>query len=440
MLFRSIIAEYERKFKHDIVANIHAFSDLCPSARPFIHLAATSNFINDNLDLIRIKSSLEYFHHRISLLFTSLGVRATDKEIIDLPTIAYTHFQRAQLITMGKRFTSWNQDIYTDLLDLRSILDHRLGFRGVKGAVGSEDALLQLFHGDHDKCDQLNQRLATIYGFDTLFTITTQTYSRKIDVSIFQWMSNLCQSIYKMMNDIRLLASHGEITEYFDQEHQVGSSAMPYKRNPMTCERICSLCRYVINQENTIKQTYMNQWLERTLDDSAIKRILYPDCFMLLEYIVEQSIYIVSSFVIHKDTIHKHVVEHFPNILCEEIIRQGVEFGHDRQKIHQCLRKLMGQGSETSTPSIFSFFVNSMMISSPKNTWKTKEEESVDDSTSSSGNGNSEIEIESWWEDDDDSETKFIIKLIKEKKISIDPKDYIGRCKEQVTLFAKSCV
>jgi adenylosuccinate lyase len=376
-----VIDSYEEKFKHDIMAHLYAFSDLCPTGKNMIHLGATSNFINDNVDMILVTKSLK---HIIYLLYKLIDVLKTKSiNYKDVPTLAYTHLQSAQLITVGKRFTFWNSDI---ILDLDGILDllNKLPFRGIKGTVGSEDTILKLFDGDHDKCISLNNKLAELYGFSNKLMICGQTYSRKYDLFVFQTLSSLCQSIYKMMNDIRLLSGKSEIYEHFSKD-QIGSSAMPYKKNPITCEKICSLCRLVINHETNMSQTYINQWLERSLDDSAIKRIIYPDCFILTEHILNEAIKCIDNIYINIPVIEKNVDEHLHNIISEHIIIAGVKMGFNRQDIHERLRLIL-----TAT---------------------------------SSG-----IDVDFTSDD-------VLKRIMDENKISMIPSNYIGRCVEQIDTF-----
>ena len=385
------INEYESKFKHDIMAHIYAFSDLCPNAKNFIHLGATSNFINDNVDMIIIKDSLNTVHNLLFKLFQVLKNKSLT--YIDLPTLAYTHLQPAQLTTVGKRFTTWNSDIYIDLTNLDNMIK-KLPFRGIKGTVGTEDTIFKLFDNDNDKCDALNEMFCHKYNFENNLKICGQTYSRKYDVLVFQNISSICQTIYKIMNDIRLLSSKMEIYEFFDKE-QIGSSAMPYKMNPITCEKICSLCRYVINQENCMSQTYLNQWLERTLDDSAIKRIIYPNCFLLLEHILNETIKCISTLIINNNQITNNVLSHMPYILSEQIILNGVKLGYSRQDIHERLRIILTkikQGDQSHynlTNNIKSIFKNDDIIDI----------------------------------------------IIKTTNISIDPENYIGRSVHQINTF-----
>ena len=260
------------------------------------------------------------------------------------------------------------------------------------------DCILKLFKGDHNKCELLNEKLATQYGFENSVSICGQTYSRKYDVMVFQLMSGICQSIYKMMNDIRLLSGKGEIYEAFG-ESQVGSSAMPYKKNPITCEKICSLARYVINQESAMTQTYINQWLERSLDDSAIKRIIYPECFLLLESILTDTIDCIDSLAINEEYIKKQVSQSMHNIITEEIIINGVKMGYVRIDIHERIRSILTKPM------------------------KSYEEDNHFDLS----------KIKKIFEND-----KVISEIINNFNISLDPMDYIGRCVEQIETFYQS--
>lgn len=333
------IRHYESRFNHDIIAHIHAYGDLCPNAKKIIHLGATSNYINDNADSILIKDSIAIIYNKTQDLAQTLMEKSL--EYAQIPTIAYTHLQPAQLITIGRRFAMWSEDISMDLHNLQNI---RIPFRGIKGTVGTEDTLLKLFNGDSNKCDLLNDALAEMYGFTTRIKVCGQTYSRKYDVEIIHVLSTLCQSIYKMMNDLRLLSGKMEVYEYFGKE-QVGSSAMPYKKNPITCEKVCSLCRYVMNQEQNMNQTYINQWLERTLDDSSIKRIIYPECFLLTEYILDTTINVIRKLIFNMEYIELQVKNHMVNVISEEIILKGVEMGYCRLEIHEKLRKILTTSS-----------------------------------------------------------------------------------------------
>lgn len=343
------IQEYEKIFKHDIVAHLHAFADICPKAKSIIHLGVTSNYINDNTDSILIRDSLKIIKDLTNNLIDTL--RILSFEYRHTPTLGYTHLQEAQLITVGKRFTIWNSDIMLDQKGLINLY-YQLPFRGVKGTVGSEDSILKLFNGDHNKCKVLNQELSYEHRFVNIVEICGQTYSRKYDTYLFSRLSQLCQSIYKMANDVRLLSSKNEINEFFSCT-QVGSSAMPYKKNPITCEKICSLCRYVVNQEQTMNQTYMNQWLERSLDDSAVRRIILPECLMLVEHILKETNKMLLTIQVNKEHITNIVEQRMPYIVSEEVIIKGVEMGYDRQDLHERIRKLLVNNNKNTTENIF---------------------------------------------------------------------------------------
>jgi adenylosuccinate lyase len=330
------IDEYERSVKHDIMAHIMAFGDLCPNAKKFIHLGATSCYITDNTDLIQIKKStaiLQQFLLDIIRLLESF----IEKYKLQ-PTLAYTHLQAAQLTTVGKRAALWLNDLLDDYLSLKNYSENLL-FRGAKGTTGSEDSFMTLFDGSSEKCGILNQKLCDEFGFKQSVFVCGQTYSRKTDVRLFNILSDISQTFYKICNDIRLLASKGELGEPFT-ENQIGSSAMVYKQNPIKCEKICSLSRYISNQQLSMSQTYINQWCERTLDDSAIRRIIIPDCFMLLEHICDEFKSIISGLRVFIPTINKHVEEHMPFIMTEKLLMMGTMQGLDRQELHETLRQI----------------------------------------------------------------------------------------------------
>jgi len=340
------IQHFESKYKHDIVAHIHTYSELCPTGGKIIHLGATSNFINDNVDSIIIKQSFQIIFNKLQDIINLFQKYSHDYSSI--PTIAYTHLQPAQLITIGRRFSMWLHDI---LMDYDTLSTLNIPFRGIKGTVGTEDTLLKLFNNNSNKCDQLNLQLAEKYNFNSTISVCGQTYSRKHDVKFLNTLSSLCQTIYKIMNDLRLLSGKGEVYEFFDK-HQVGSSAMPYKKNPITCEKICSLCRYVINQEQNIVQTYINQWLERSLDDSAIKRIIFPESFLLVENILDETLNLINNLNFNTDFINKQVHDHMINVISEQIILKGVEMGFSRQEIHEQLRSILTSSYQLSFDSL----------------------------------------------------------------------------------------
>jgi adenylosuccinate lyase len=336
------IDEYEKTVKHDIMAHILAFGDLCPSAKKIIHLGATSCYITDNTDFIQIKKSITMLQQ---FLLDIIRLLESFIEKYKLqPTLAYTHLQAAQLTTVGKRAALWLNDLLEDYLSLKNYSENLL-FRGAKGTTGSEDSFLTLFDGSKEKCGILNQKLCDEFGFKHTVFVCGQTYSRKTDVRLFNILSDISQTFYKMCNDIRLLASKGELGEPFT-DGQVGSSAMVYKQNPIKCEKICSLSRYISNQQLSMSQTYINQWCERTLDDSAIRRIIIPDSFMLLEHISDELKIIISGLRVFIPTINKHVKEHMPFIMTEKLLMMGTMQDLDRQELHETMRQITVNISE----------------------------------------------------------------------------------------------
>ncbi len=343
---------YENQLHHDIMAHIHAYSDLCPNASSFIHLGATSNYINDNCDLILMRDSLKILLPKIEELFNVL--KAISFQYINTPTLAYTHLQKAQLITIGKRFAMYNSELY-DIYQKWCNTLNELKFRGVRGTVGSEDTILKIL-GNNEKCKLLNEKLASHFGFSKILPLCNQTYSRSIDVNIIHILSTLCQFIYKMNSVLILLSSKEEIYEAFG-EKQVGSSAMPYKKNPINCEKICSLCRYVVNQESAIVHTYMTQWLERSLDDSALKRIVLPETFLLSEHILNSTIKVMKKLVFNLPIIHKNVEDHMKHIISEELIIRGVKRGYERNEIHEHIRYCVMNQIDYKTHNVLKLFI-----------------------------------------------------------------------------------
>ena len=330
------IDEYEMSVKHDIMAHILAFGDLCPNAKKIIHLGATSCYITDNTDLIQIKKSTTMLQQFLLDIIRLLEIVVEKYKL--QPTLAYTHLQAAQLTTVGKRAALWLNDLLDDYVSLKTYSENLL-FRGAKGTTGSEDSFMTLFNGSSEKCGILNDMLCSEFGFKHAVFVCGQTYSRKTDVRLFNILSDISQTFYKICNDIRLLASKGELGEPFT-ENQIGSSAMVYKQNPIKCEKICSLTRYISSQQASIGQTYINQWCERTLDDSAIRRIIIPDSFMLLEHICDELKTIINGLRVFVPTINKHVKEHMPFIMTEKLLMIGTKEGLDRQELHETLRQI----------------------------------------------------------------------------------------------------
>lgn len=328
--------EYEKKFRHDVMAHIHAFGDQCPAARPIIHLGATSAYVGDNTDLIQMRDALGVIRH--DLVSAIRNLRAFALEHRNLPTLGFTHFQPAQLTTVGKRACLWLQDLVMDYHELIHVLTV-LRFRGVKGTTGTQASFLGLFDGDHERVRALDGMVSRAFGFPDAFIVTGQTYTRKIDARAAAFLSSVCQSLAKMSNDIRLLAHLKEIEEPFETS-QVGSSAMPYKRNPMRAERIASLARFVMSLESSPAFTEAAQWFERTLDDSANKRLSIPQMFLGADAVLRIAINITSGLVVYPAVIRRRLDEELPFIASEDIMMRAVKKGGDRQELHEEIRRL----------------------------------------------------------------------------------------------------
>lgn len=327
---------YEKKFRHDVMAHIHAFGDQCPSARPIIHLGATSAYVGDNTDLIQMRDGLQVIKCGVVNALRNLKKFALEHR--SLPTLGFTHFQPAQLTTVGKRAALWMQDLAMDYHDLRYVLS-TLRFRGVKGTTGTQASFLSLFDGDHEKVKKLDAMVSGAFGFPNAFIITGQTYTRKVDARVASFLAGVCQSLAKMSNDLRLLAHLKEIEEPFEKS-QVGSSAMPYKRNPMRSERIASLARFVQSLESSPSFTASSQWFERTLDDSANKRLSIPQMFLAADAVLRLAINISAGLVVYPAVIRRRILEELPFIASENILMQAVKKGGDRQALHEALRRM----------------------------------------------------------------------------------------------------
>jgi adenylosuccinate lyase len=326
---------YERRFRHDVVAHIHTYGDACPKARDIIHLGATSCYVTDNTDLILLRDGLCWLRDRLVGVIEALACFA--QRWRDLETVGFTHFQPAQLTTVGKRACLWCSDF---VLDLREI-EHRLAtlrFRGAKGTTGTQASFLALFRGDHDKVRQLDRLVAHKMGFDEVYPVTGQTYTRKVDSQILDVLSGLCQSAHKFGTDLRLLAHRQEVEEPFETE-QVGSSAMPYKRNPMRAERMCGLARFVISLATSAAQTAATQWLERTLDDSVNRRLILPQAFLASDGVVRLLLNLTRGLVVNRDVVDRNVRLTRPYMLTENILMAGVARGGDRQDLHERIRR-----------------------------------------------------------------------------------------------------
>ncbi len=328
-------AEWERRLRHDVMAHIHTYREAAPQAGDIIHLGATSCYVTDNADLILIRESLDAVCCELAGLIDSLARFATQWK--DLPTLGYTHFQPAQLTTVGKRACLWLYDLVMDLEELERRRD-KLPFRGAKGTTGTQASFLALFRGDHHKVLELDRRVAQKAGFATVVPVCGQTYSRKLDSQVLDSLSQLGQSLHKWGTDLRLLAHLQEVEEPFEAE-QVGSSAMPYKRNPMRAERLCSLARYLMGFPAMAAQTAAVQWLERSLDDSAIRRLYLPQAFLAADACLRLGRNIASGLVVQTTVILRHVEEYLPYLMTENLMMAAVQAGQDRQEVHEIVRR-----------------------------------------------------------------------------------------------------
>jgi adenylosuccinate lyase len=328
-------AAFERRFRHDVMAHVHTFGAVAPKARAFIHLGATSAFVTDNADLMLMRRGLELL--RVEIIAVLRALSAFAEQWRDEPTLAYTHLQPAQLTTVGKRAALWMQDLVLDLADL----DHRvasLPLRGVKGTTGTQASFLDLFDGDHDKVRQLERLVVRRLGFDHVLPVTGQTYSRKLDAQVLSVVAGIAASAAKFAGDVRVLQSFGEIEEPFETE-QVGSSAMAYKRNPMRAERISSLSRFVVSLEENANLTHSAQFFERTLDDSANRRLVIPESFLAVDAILLLMANIAGGLEVHPARIRRRVADELPFMATEALIVQSVRAGGDRQAAHERIRQ-----------------------------------------------------------------------------------------------------
>ena len=328
-------ARYEKKFRHDVMAHIHTFADAAPKAAPIIHLGATSCFVGDNADLIIMREALQVTAGKLAAVINLLGKFA--KKHRSSATLGFTHYQPAQLITVGKRATLWCYEFVMDLQEIEHRLD-TLPFRGLKGTTGTQASFLALFDGNHNKVKQLDKTVAAAFGFKNICAVTGQTYQRKIDALIVNALASIAQSAHKFCNDIRLLANLKEIEEPFEKS-QVGSSAMAYKRNPMRCERVTALSRFVLSLASSPQMTASEQWLERTLDDSANRRIVIPEAFLAVDGILEILINVMDGLVVYPKVIANRVAAELPFMATENILMAAVKAGGDRQKLHEKIRQ-----------------------------------------------------------------------------------------------------
>jgi len=328
-------ASYEKKFRHDVMAHIHTFADSAPKAAPIIHLGATSCYVADNTDLIIMREALQLTAGKLASVINLLSKFA--KKYRTLPTLGFTHFQPAQLTTVGKRAALWCYDFVMDLAEAEHRLD-TLPFRGVKGTTGTQASFLALFDGNHNKVKRLDKTIAAAFGFKKTCAVTGQTYQRKTDTLVVNTLALIAQSAHKMCNDLRLLANLKELEEPFAKA-QVGSSAMAYKRNPMRAERVTALSRLVLSLASSPQMTASEQWFERTLDDSANRRIVIPEAFLAVDGILEILINVLDGLVVYPKVIAAHVKAELPFMASENILMAAVRAGGDRQKLHEKIRQ-----------------------------------------------------------------------------------------------------
>ena len=327
--------ELERELKHDVMAHIHAYGELCPKAKPIIHLGATSCYITDNTDIILMRDALFVIKKRMVNLINTMKEKALLYK--DLPCLGYTHLQPAQPVTFGKRIALWLNDLVIDFKNLEFV-ESNLRFRGVKGTTGTQDSFMKLFDNDEEKVKKLDEYVAKRFGFNESFIITGQTYTRKQDYMIAQALVGIASTCHKMGLDIRLLMANREVEEPWG-EKQVGSSAMPYKKNPMKSERMCALARYAMTLLDSFSYTHALQMFERTLDDSAIRRITIPELFMCVDGILILADNIMDGLKVNEKVMEKRLREELPFMAIEEILMRSVKKGGDRQKLHEKLRR-----------------------------------------------------------------------------------------------------
>ncbi len=329
-----VAKERERIVRHDVMAYVYAYGQQCPKAMPIIHLGATSCYVTDNSDAIIYHDALILVRNKLVNVMEKLAKFAL--KYADMPTLGFTHLQPAQLVTVGKRAALWLQELEMDYENLEfAIANTKL--RGVKGTTGTQASFLQLFDGNHEKVKKLNELVVKKMGFDKSFAVSGQTYSRKYDYNILSALSQIAQSAYKFANDIRILQNMKEIEEPFEK-NQIGSSAMAYKRNPMRSERICSLARYVITLPANAANTAATQWFERTLDDSANRRLVMAQAFLSIDAILEIYMNVADGLVVYENTINKHIMAELPFMSTEVILMECVKAGGDRQELHEKIR------------------------------------------------------------------------------------------------------
>ena len=331
----AVAAAREKEVRHDVMAHVYAYGKVAPSAAGIIHLGATSCYVTDNADIVLYRDGLKYL--RGELLKVVANLRDFADSYKALPTLGYTHYQPAQLVTVGKRATLWMQDLLSDLEELDFVVDN-MKFLGCRGTTGTEASFLDLFDGDTAKIDEMNRMISRDFGFDKCFSVCGQTYPRKLDSRILNCLSSIAQSCYRMANDIRLLQHDRQVEEPFEK-NQIGSSAMAYKRNPMRCERICSLSRYLMADAMNAAMTASTQWLERTLDDSANRRISLPEGFLCCDAVLRLAQNVTDGLHVNEKIVERTVREYLPFIATENLMMEAVKRGGDRQQLHEIIRR-----------------------------------------------------------------------------------------------------
>ena len=388
----AVAAEREKQVRHDVMAHVYAYGQVAPSAAGIIHLGATSCYVTDNADIVIYRDGLIYLKGELKKVLANLRDFAEDYKA--MPTLGYTHYQPAQLVTVGKRATLWMQDLVSDLEELDFVIDN-MRFLGCRGTTGTEASFLELFDGDTAKIDEMNQMISEDFGFTKRFAVCGQTYPRKLDSRILNVLSSIAQSCYRMANDIRLLQHDRQVEEPFEK-NQIGSSAMPYKRNPMRCERICSLSRYLMADALNAPMTASTQWLERTLDDSANRRISLPEGFLCADAVLRLAQNVTDGLHVNEKIVDRTVREYLPFMTSENLMMEGVKRGGDRQELHEIIRSCSMEA------------------------------------TARMKNGESCNLLELL------SQRKEFGMTPEEMQALLDPKLYVGRCPEQVDVFLKS--
>ncbi|MBS5649837.1 MAG: adenylosuccinate lyase [Clostridiales bacterium] len=331
-----VAAAEEKKLRHDVMAHVHAYGAQCPKAKGIIHLGATSCYVGDNTDVILMREGLQLVRGKLVQVLAALGKFADEYKA--MPTLGFTHFQAAQMVTVGKRATLWMNELLMDLEEVNFRIS-TLKLLGSKGTTGTQASFMELFAGDTEKVKLLEQKIAAEMGFDAVVPVSGQTYSRKMDSAVVNTLAGIAESASKFATDVRLLCHLKEVEEPFEKD-QIGSSAMPYKRNPMRCERICSLARYVIADAANPAITAATQWFERTLDDSANKRISVPEAFLAVDAILNIYLNVASGLIVHPKVIEKHIMEELPFMASENILMDAVLRGGDRQELHEEIRRM----------------------------------------------------------------------------------------------------